>query len=99
MKKILAILSAAVCLLSAGGFEYHASSLIGYTIVDVKTINGSFNGCELGKKIFFTDGTYVTCSGLGISIAIMPEAVIFARQYQGYTFFKMYVDGDIYDIN
>lgn len=49
---------------------------VGYTIVMSKTVKGwisddgtksgkDFSGCEYGRKIIFTDDTYVTCSSYG----------------------------------
>ncbi|WP_172201092.1 hypothetical protein [Campylobacter sp. RM16188] len=98
MKKVLVILAAAVCLLNGLGFEFRAPELIGYTIVDVKTVADDFEGCDYDKKIIFTDDTYVTCNSYGYSYSYRPKAVIFATQYNGHTLFKMYVNGNVYSI-
>ena len=88
------------------------SKLIGYTVIDSKTINswydesekeeGSFKGCKHGRVIVFTDNMRLTCAQYGYQYAYRPTAVILAKQttYQGGTFydFKMVVGDEIYDM-
>jgi len=48
------------------------TGLVGWCIIDTKTISGridgdgkrsdDFEGCDFGRKILFLDGTYLTCS-------------------------------------
>lgn len=92
-KALLTILLTQISI--AYDFEYIASSLKGYVIVDVKKISGSFNGCEYDKKIIFEDDTYLTCSGYGYQYVFNPKAVILVNKYNS---IKMYVDGTIYDM-
>lgn len=88
------------------------SGLVGYTVLGVKTIEGwrddeesddsSFEGCEHGRLIIFTDGTYLTCAEYGYQYAYRPQAVIFGRSFthegQTLTNFKMLVDDRIYNM-
>lgn len=97
MKKIIALL-ACCCLAYPFDFSYVARQLIGYTILDIKIINGTFEGCDFDKKIIFTDNTYVTCMGYGYTYSYMPEAIILGKNYKGTLFLKMYVDGELYDV-
>lgn len=92
--------------------ESELSRMEGWCIIAVKTIeafvndNGQredgFEGCEFDRKIIFTDGTYLTCSGYGYQYSYLPEAVIFAKNvtYKGrkFTTFKMLVDDEIYEM-
>ncbi len=84
--------------------------LVGYTIVDSKTISGwydddekkegSFNGCSHGRVILFTDGTQLTCAEYGYMYAYRPTAIIFAKEisYKGKLFYdiRMMVEDEIY---
>jgi hypothetical protein len=88
------------------------SGLIGYVIVEVKTIKGwyddaekvegAFKGCKNGRVIIFTDNTVLTCAEYGYQYAYRPSAVILAKamDYQGRTVYdiKMMVEDDIYDM-
>ena len=90
-------------------FQAHADlvdeleDLIGYVIVDSKTIQGwydddesddsSFNGCSHGRVIVFTDNKKLTCAEYGYQYAYRPKTIILAKEisYQGKSFydFKM----------
>ena len=85
--------------------------VIGYVVLDVKTIEGyidedetddSFEGCNHGRIIYFTDGTKLTCSEYGYQYAYRPDVVIFAKpiSYKGREFhsFKMLVEDELYDM-
>lgn len=92
--------------------SYELSQLKGWTIVDVKTIEGhqepgyskqsGFEGCNGDTYIFFMDGTVAQCMSLGLQLALMPKAIIFGRKttYQGkeMVMYKMLVKEKIYDI-
>ncbi len=87
-------------------------NLVGYTIIDTKTIvawhdddeqeEGSFNGCSHGRVIVFTDGTTLTCAEYGYQYAYRPTAIILAKKitYRGKSFydFKMVVGDEVYDM-
>ena len=88
------------------------SKLVGYVIVDSKTIkgwydenekeDGAFKGCKHGRVIVFTDNKVLTCTEYGYQYAYRPTVVILARPmtHQGKTFydFKMVVENEIYDM-
>ena len=78
------------------------SELVGYTLVEVKTVRGEFEGCDFDKKIRFLDGTRLTCAEYGYTYAYMPEAAIYSRtvMYKGkrLTLVKMVVEDEIYDM-
>jgi hypothetical protein len=67
---------------------------VGYTIVAVKTIPGSFQGCEHGKAIVFEDKTYLTCSEYGYQYSFRPDAVLLVKRSQ----WVMIVDGTAYEM-
>jgi hypothetical protein len=79
-------------------------SYVGYTIVAVKTIAGyvdekkgkkdDFEGCDSGRKIFFSDDTYLACSSYGYQYAYRPQALILSNGSR----IVMLVDSDSYDI-
>ena len=94
------------------GLSGELENLVGYTVLAAKTIDGyidedgeksdGFEGCDFDRKIFFDDGTYVTCSGYGYSYSYRPTAILFGKQgaFEGrsYIDLKMVVDDDIYDL-
>src|SRR5437764_1214629 len=63
--------------------------LVGYTIVDAKTIKGwydddekvegLFKGCRSGRVIIFADNTILKCTGYNYQYAYRPTAVILAK--------------------
>ena len=83
--------------------------LIGYTIVDSKTIaswhdddekeEGAFKGCKHGRVIVFTDNKTLTCAEYGYQYAYRPTAIILAKEvsYNGKSFFdfKMIVRDEV----
>jgi hypothetical protein len=97
MKMILALL-ACCCIGFTNDFLEMAKELVGYTIIDIKTVNGEFEGCDFDKKVIFTDNTYVTCMGYGHTYSYMPEAIILGKNYNGTLLLKIYVDGELYDV-
>ena len=82
--------------------SYKLRNLIGYTIIDVKTINGDFNGCDFGKRIVFMDGAILVCNTYHYHYSFSPDAVILAKSfnYKGRKGFsiKMIVDDYVYDM-
>ena len=97
MKIILALL-ACCCIGFTNDFLEMARELVGYTIVDIKTVKGDFEGCDFDKRIIFTDNTYVTCTGVRYTYSYMPEAVILGKNYDGMLLLKVYIDGELYDV-
>lgn len=105
MRKIL--IAAALCIVSPAAFAGLADQLeglVGYTIVDRKTIEGwydnserkegVFNGCTHGRVIVFTDNRILTCAQYGYQYSYRPTAVILSNGSQ----FKMVVGDEIYDM-
>ena len=86
--------------------------LIGYTILDSKTVaswydddekeEGAFKGFKHGRVIVFTDNKTLTCAEYGYQYAYRPTAIILAKEvsYQGKSFydFKMIVEDEVYDM-
>ena len=97
---------------ASADFADKLGKLLGYVIVDSKTIKGwyddsekeegAFKGCKHGRVIVFTDNKVLTCAAYGYQYAYRPTAVILAKSmtYQGKTFyeFKMVVEDEIYDM-
>lgn len=79
-------------------------SYVGYTIVAVKTIAGyvdekkgkkdDFEGCDYGRKIIFSDGTFLACSSYGYQYAYRPKALILSNG----SGFVMLVDSNSYNM-
>jgi hypothetical protein len=92
--------------------SYQLEQLVGWTIVEVKTIEGfkepnqpkqdGFEGCSGDTIVFFRDGTTVQCMSLGLQLNLMPKAIIFGMQtiYKGkkIVMYKMIVENNMYDI-
>ena len=105
MKKIFIV--TVLCVISSTAFAGLADKLgglIGYTIIDSKTIKGwyddderdegAFKGCKHGRVIVFTDNKILKCAQYGYQYAYRPTAVILSNGSQ----FKMVVDDEIYDM-
>ncbi len=79
----------ALALASSPALACDLSSLVGYTLIAAKTVDGSidkdgqrtsdFNGCDYDRVIVFDDGTGVACSQYGYQYAYRPKAYVFAR--------------------
>ncbi len=99
---ISAILVLCFALLTGEALALEQSELLGYTLVDEKTIDGDFEGCDFDKKIMFLDGTYLTCATYSYTYSYMPTAYIYARrfEYRGeiYMDVKMIVEDEVYDM-
>ncbi|GAK33226.1 hypothetical protein JCM17846_20220 [Iodidimonas nitroreducens] len=86
--------------------------LEGWYILKVKTISGyidsdanrqdDFEGCEYGRKVLFSDGTYLTCNSYGYQYSYRPKAVIFAKVFETQgtkiLLYKMLVEEKLYDM-
>jgi hypothetical protein len=72
----------------------HMSSLVGYTIIAEKTIQGTFNGCNYNQPIVFTDNTMVHCSGYQYVYAYQPDVYLLGN---GSTYY-MCIDTDLIEI-
>ena len=105
MKKRVAALAIALISLPAfADISYELERLVGYTIIDVKTVDGwydddgekgdSFEGCEHGRKIVFTDNRILTCATYRYHYAYRPRAVILSNGSS----YKMILDDDVYDM-
>jgi hypothetical protein len=81
------------------------SRYVGYTIIAEKTVDhwisedgqkkgDSFEGCEFGRVIIFTDGTFLRCVSYSYHYSYRPDAIILAR---GSTF-VMIVDDEAFDM-
>lgn len=113
MKNTLAILMLIIAALPVNAdVSYELAQLKGWTIVDVKSIEGhqepgdskqsGFEGCNGDTDIFFMDGTVAKCMSLGLDLELMPKAIIFGQKttYQGkeMVMYKMLVKEKLYDI-
>ena len=91
MKNTLAILMLIIAALPVhADVSYELAQLKGWTIVDVKSIEGhqepgdskqsGFEGCNGDTNIFFMDGTVAKCMSLGLDLELMPKALIFGQK-------------------
>lgn len=73
---------------SARAVECDLDSVIGYTLMGAKTIEGfiedgarksGFQGCRLDRILVFTDNTGVRCRMYSLQNATLPRAWLFAR--------------------
>lgn len=109
MRTLLAALAlAGLCLIPEYANADIASRLsryVGYTIVDVKTIEkyvdrdkgktgDAFEGCDFGRYIVFTDGTYLRCASYDYTYEYRPEAVILVKGSN----LIMIVGNDVYEM-
>ena len=105
MKKFLVVIALFVITIAAfAGVADKLSNLIGYTIVDSKTIKGwydedereegAFKGCKNGRVVIFTDNKILKCAQYGYQYAYRPTAVILSNGSQ----FKMIVEDEVYDM-
>ena len=88
---------------------YELQSMVGWAIIDSKTIvafkepgqakQSGFEGCN---GIYFMDGSTAQCSSLGLTLDIMPTAIIFGKlmDYKGkkVSLYRMLVGDQVYDI-
>jgi hypothetical protein len=94
MKTILASIVAGALVLAAppanADIADQLSSYTGYTIVaskrierwvssDQKQKGDGFEGCEYGRSIIFSDGTYLDCSSYGYMYAYGARALILSN--------------------
>lgn len=110
----LILLIAGICIFKpvvADISENQLEQLSGWTIVGSKQISGyvkddgseesSFEGCEHGRVLLFSDGSGVRCQSYGYQYAYMPTAIILAKSitYEGktLTMVKIIVKSQIYD--
>jgi hypothetical protein len=112
MKRIFVILIFLISIVNAGIDSYQLEQLVGWTIIEIKTIEGfkepnqakqdGFEGCNGDTRIFFTDGTVAKCMSLGLQLNLRPKAIILGIQttYKGkkIIMYKMVVENNIYDI-
>lgn len=77
------------------------SGLEGWTITAVTEVDGDFEGCDYDKKIRFTNGLVLTCSGYSYSYAYQPDAVILTKILsvggRQYIEIKAIIEDEIYD--
>jgi len=106
MKKIL---FSSILLFPLIGFGLSVSDiedLVGYRILGKKIITGwydpdsgkkgtSFEGCNYGRLIIFTDNTFLRCEDYNYDYDYMPSAIILANTYN----FKMIVGHTIYNMS
>jgi hypothetical protein len=109
---LLGLSVALTCSPASADLASKLERLVGYVIVDSKTIKGwyddeeraegAFKGCKHGRKIVFTDNRVLTCAQYGYQYAYRPTAIILAKEitYQGRSFhdFKMVVEDEVYDM-
>ena len=105
MKPQAAFLAIALASMPAHAvMTFELEQLVGYTIVDAKTIAGwydddgkkgdSFEGCEHGRTIVFSDDRILECSTYHYSYSYRPRAVLLSNGSS----FKMIVDDHVYDM-
>jgi hypothetical protein len=73
------IIASASCARADCEFSSVADQLIDYTFIGEKTIDGTFNGCNYGQAVVFTDNTMAHCSGYVYLYAYQPTVFLFAN--------------------
>ncbi len=113
MKKI--IIAASLIFVSISSYADFSSAWersVGWTIESTKIIDSfehesgreetAFQGCEVGRNIYFRDDTYVTCTTEGYQYAYAPTAILLSKlvSYEGKTskVWRMIVNGKMYGI-
>ena len=85
---------------------------VGWTIESTKTIDhfehesgrveSAFQGCEVGRNIYFRDDTYVTCTTKGYQYAYAPTAILLSKYVfhgdKASKVWRMIVNGKMYGI-
>lgn len=108
---ILALL--VTCAAARADMADDLSDFVGYTIVDIKTIDSfrdrgkektdGFEGCDHDRTIIFADGTAVVCRTYSYSYSYRPRAVLLGRvtTFAGrqLTEIKMIVRDRVYDVS
>ena len=111
-KFILGILLTIASVSSSANFESVWEKSVGWTIESTKIIdsfeheNGrvesAFQGCEVGRSIYFRDDTYVTCNTKGYQYAHAPTAILLSKHasYGDKTskIWRMIVNNEMYGI-
>lgn len=108
MRRATALLLATAVLCGAAGsaraVECDLDSLIGYTLVTAKTIEGyidegarksGFQGCRVDRILVFTDNTGVRCKVFSLQTGNLPRAWLFAR---GDTELRLCVGGELLEV-
>ena len=105
---LLVLMSAA----SQADFQTAWEKSVGWTIESTKIIDSfehedgrvesAFQGCEVGRSIYFRDDTYVTCKTKGYQYAYAPTAILLSKQvsYGDKTskMWRMIVNNEMYGI-
>ena len=108
MKKIL-LICISVFWFSIVQATCELSGLVGWTIIEVKTIKGykddgeeeqsNWKGCKFGRRVLFSDRTTVKCASYNYQYAYYPEAVILGTKMKsGGVLLQMCVEGELIDI-
>ena len=93
-------------------FESVWEKSIGWTIESTKTIDSfehedgrvesAFQGCEVGRDIYFRDDTYVTCTTEGYQYGYAPTAILLSKNVfygdKASKEWRMIVNGKMYGI-
>ncbi len=99
-----------MCALSVAAFAAPAAAdvasklrdVVGFTVISISSIRGTFNGCEHGRPIALEDGRILICESYGYQYAYAPSVVLFGKRmtYGGrdYVMMKMLVEDEIYDM-
>jgi hypothetical protein len=105
MKRLLLLIGLALVSLPAfADLSDKLEELVGYTIVGTETIEGwydsdgkkgdSFEGCDYGRTIVFSDNRILHCSTYSYHYASRPTAIILSNGRQ----IKMVVDDELFDM-
>ncbi len=111
-KFIAGILLVFISASSQADFETAWEKSVGWTIESTKVIdsfeheNGrvesAFQGCEVGRNIYFRDDTYVTCTTKGYHYAYAPTAILLSKNVaygdKPFKIWRMIVNDNMYGI-
>ena len=111
-KLITGILLILISASSQADFRTAWEKSIGWTIESTKTIDSfehedgrvesAFQGCEVGRNIYFRDDTYVTCTTEGYQYGYAPTAILLSKHVfygdKASKEWRMIVNGKMYGI-
>ena len=76
--------------------------MVGWTVLKVATVNGTFEGCDYNRLIELDDGTILRCNSYGYQYAYMPDAILFGKSVnlngQSVFILRLLVEDEVYDM-
>ncbi|MBQ0917222.1 hypothetical protein KBW71_02095 [Hydrogenophaga aromaticivorans] len=86
----------------ADKFSRALKQLKGFTVIDITSVDGEFNGCESDRRVKLSNGMVLKCQGYSYTYSYSPDAVVFAKtfKYQNNSFaeIKLLIEGEVFDM-